>query len=505
MSKRKRILTGLMALLVFYALTAPAAAVDKVDLQPVADVAMNGHTVTWQPKLEYHQLVLTVKRPDGTVDRKIFENHNAPFYHLGEPIDGSYTYELRVIPVTPNRVRRGISETRMIQESPPVQGGFFYVHKGMLVNPKRSTEDLSAAADIVHLDDVIIDGSLCVGNDCYNGYVFGFDTIALLENNLRIFFDDTSVTGSYPRNDWRIICNDHTDGGGNYFAVEDATEVEKIFVLEAGAPSNSLYVDSQGDVGINTATPFYELHIVDGDSPCIRLEQDGSYGWTPQKWDLSGNETNFFIRDATHAFKMPFRIQPDAPTNSIYIKSNGDIGIGTGAPGYALEVERTGANAQIVAERTSGARAVLSGTSSYAFIGSMNNYALRFTANNIWRMQLNTDNSLDMASGAECTAGGDWISASSRDYKENIAQLDNKMAMEAFEKLNPVTYNYKVEPDEKTIGFIAEDVPDLVARNGRKNLSAMEIAALLTKVVQQQQETISQMKKEIETIKKKSQ
>ena len=37
---------------------------------------------------------------------------------------------------------------------------------------------------------------------------FGFDTIVLKENNLRIFFDDTSTSASFPRNDWRIIAND---------------------------------------------------------------------------------------------------------------------------------------------------------------------------------------------------------------------------------------------------------------------------------------------------------
>ncbi|NIM16807.1 MAG: hypothetical protein GTO45_32875, partial [Candidatus Aminicenantes bacterium] len=87
-----------------------------------------------------------------------------------------------------------------------------------------------------------------MGNDCYSGLAFGFDTIVLMENNLRIFFDDTSTIQNYPRNDWRIICNDSTDGGGRYFAIEDATEVSNILVLEAGAPDNSIYVDSYGDV-----------------------------------------------------------------------------------------------------------------------------------------------------------------------------------------------------------------------------------------------------------------
>ena len=38
-------------------------------------------------------------------------------------------------------------------------------------------------ADQVILDDLVVDGSICVGQDCVNGESFGFDTIRLKENN----------------------------------------------------------------------------------------------------------------------------------------------------------------------------------------------------------------------------------------------------------------------------------------------------------------------------------
>ncbi|MBC8184459.1 hypothetical protein H8E88_25470 [candidate division KSB1 bacterium] len=56
----------------------------------------------------------------------------------------------------------------------------------------------SAPPDQVILDDLIVDGSLCVGMDCVNGESFGFDTIRLKENTLRIRFIDTSSTSSFP-------------------------------------------------------------------------------------------------------------------------------------------------------------------------------------------------------------------------------------------------------------------------------------------------------------------
>lgn len=47
---------------------------------------------------------------------------------------------------------------------------------------------------------------------------------------------------------------------------------------------------------------------------------------------------------------------------------------------------------------------------------------------------------------------------------------------------------------ESYVGFIAEDVPELVATGDRQGLSAMDIVAVLTKVVQAQQQRIDELK-----------
>ena len=96
---------------------------------------------------------------------------------------------------------------------------------------------------------------------------------------------------------------------------------------------------------------------------------------------------------------------------------------------------------------------------------------------------------LEMGS-AHVTAGGVWTDASSRQYKENISNLTQEEAISALEKLNPGKFNYKFEREEEYVGFIAEDVPDLVATSDRKSLSPVDIVAVLTKVVQQQQKKL---------------
>lgn len=198
-----------------------------------------------------------------------------------------------------------------------------------------------SVADQQILDDLIVVGSLCVGQDCVNGESFGFDTQRLKENNLRIHFDDTSTSASFPSNDWRIRINDTSNGGASYFAIEDVTGGRTPFTISAGAPNNSLFVSSSGRLGLGTSNPVVELHMADGDTPTMRLEQDGSSGFQAQTWDMAGNETNFFIRDVTNGSTLPFRIRPGAATSSLDIAGSGKVGFGTSSPQTRIHAKST--------------------------------------------------------------------------------------------------------------------------------------------------------------------
>ena len=190
--------------------------------------------------------------------------------------------------------------------------------------------------------NVYIDGSLCVGFDCVFGQAFGFDTVILKENNLRVFFDDTSASGSFPSNDWGLHANDTDNGGANYFAVVDRSANRQVFRVDAGARANALYVDSQGDLGLGTSVPAVDIDVKQGNTPTLRLQQDTSSGFAAQTWDIAGNETSFFIRDATSGSTLPFRIMTGgAPSQALVIDAAGDVGIGAGTnPLAPLEIER---------------------------------------------------------------------------------------------------------------------------------------------------------------------
>jgi hypothetical protein len=68
---------------------------------------------------------------------------------------------------------------------------------------------------------------------------------------------------------------------------------------------------------------------------------------------VAGNEANFFIRDVINGSRLPFRIRPCAPSDSLFIASDGDVGLGTQSPGAKLEIDQGGDDDEILALKSS--------------------------------------------------------------------------------------------------------------------------------------------------------
>lgn len=95
-----------------------------------------------------------------------------------------------------------------------------------------------------------------------------------------------------------------------------------------------------------------------------------------------------------------------------------------------------------------------------------------------------------------------FAQTSSRTYKENIASLPVKKALELLNKLKPVTFNYKTENGkQQNIGFIAEDVPQIFSTADHKSVVLMDIIGVLTTVVQKQQKEAQDMRKQVNELK----
>ena len=194
-----------------------------------------------------------------------------------------------------------------------------------------------------------------------------------------------------------------------------------------------------GHVGINTTTPSTQLEIA-SDAASV-----GSVGFGTARRDMwydGGNDSNFWVmHTGANTGKTIFAWDDGAggEVNLLALANDGAIGIGG---------------------------------------------------------EINPSDAINHPSGAHLTMGGAWTNSSSRKNKENINPLLLDDALKTVIDLEPVSYRNKLDGQEY-VGFVAEDVPELVAEPDGESLSPMDIVAVLTKVVQHQQREIEELKAQI--------
>lgn len=473
--------TTLAALIIPLFAAAPLFVASKPALAQLpatsADYSTTG--VSWQPSVPYAWAYLRITGDNGFVHEQDFAAGSSISVSLprGSIPDGAYTYELTLSSILPGRLdgsRQG-DDGQVTGSSqspkPSVTSGTIKVVGGNIVQPvtgadRDPTSKVATAADQVIADDLIVQGSGCVGFNCIDGESFGFDTIRLKEDNLRIKFEDTSSTVGFPSTDWQLTANDSASGGANRFSIEDITAATIPFTVTGGAPSNSIFVDSSGRLGLKTATPVLELHLNDTDTPAIRLEQNSSGGYSPQTWDVAGNEANFFIRDVSGGSKLPFRIRPDAPTSSIDIAANGNVGIGTSSPQQKLEVANTSSDVVLRLSQSGGAVPSAWDIKNYRATGRLSftddatgaRIPLKLApnaANNLLRVGVVASNTVDI--NGTLTVNGTFNNLSSREFKNILELADGHSILAQISNLPLFTWSYKNSNGERHFGPVAED------------------------------------------------
>ena len=553
------------------------------DKNKFAAISTMGSSVRWDVSAAYSALTMTVSAPDGRVFRKEFKAGSSPEFMLidkqGERLpDGQYAYELRLTPVLSTVAKEALAAARGKDDDaedvratrkraalqPLVQSGTFSIVNGSVIvagaqeeggprpsskimEKSRATDSGSAVTktqqhhplliampDQVIPDDLIVQGSACVGLDCVNGEVFGFDTIRLKENNDRIQFDDTSTAAGFPTNNWQIRANSSASGGASFLAFVDQGTTGNsetgtiVFEVDAGAPANSLKVASTGKVGLRTATPVLDVHMNTSDTPAIRFEQNSGGGFTAQTWDVAGNEANFFVRDVTGGSRLPFRIRPGAPTSSIDISASGNVGLATASPSLKLEVRAAAAGLPATSGTTqtgiarlsqgSGAGVVDFGFGGAAGLGWIqstnstnlaNNFGLLLNPNggNVGIGTTAPTATLSVNGTASKPGGGSWDVFSDERLK-NIKGRFNS-GLKALMQLQPLRYEYRpnnvlgIRSEGEHVGFGAKAVqkiiPEAVTKSDQGYLLVNNDPILWTMLnaIKEQQKEIEQLKGQI--------
>ena len=246
-----------------------------------------------------------------------------------------------------------------------------------------------------------------------------------------------------------------------------------------------------GNVGIGTTSPGAKLDVV---GP-VRF-----YVTAPPKldshtyiWGESGFGANYGSYNHRWHVGNPGR-------EAVRLEASGNLGIGATNPQATLHVENATSEQVIISSTASNPGLTLraNGIRAWSF-GVDRNDSGKFVindrnANNKTRLAIDHTGNVHIGTsgaGATLRVNGQVVctggcTGSSRELKDNIVDLNTEEALDTLSQLRPTKFTYK-HNQAKAVGFIAEDVPDLVAKKGRKGLDAMDIVAVLTKVVQEQQ------------------
>lgn len=551
----------------------------------LATISSAGSSVRWEMTAPNSGVTMTISAPDGRIFRREFRRGIAPEFSLNDKLgdklpDGIYSYELRLSPELSAAAKEALAAARGKDDDPEdvraarksissdamVSSGSFSVVNGAIivagsiseggsrrvstVTPSSRNNEAAQPAgqqhhplrilkpDDVIPDDLIVQGSACVGLDCVNGEVFGFDTIRMKENNTRLQFEDTSAAG-FPLNNWQIRANSSAAGGASFLAFVDQGAAGNsetgtiLFEVDAGAPANSLKVSSNGKVGLRTATPVLDVHANTSDTPAIRLEQNNSGGFTAQTWDIAGNEANFFVRDVTGGSRLPFRIRPGAPTSSIDISASGNVGVGTASPSLSLETKSPTAGLPATSGTTQTGIARLStsagvgvvdlgfgGAAGLGWIQSTSssnlatNFGLLLNPNggNVGVGTTAPTDTLSVNGTASKPGGGSWAVFSDERLK-NIKGNFNS-GLQALMQLQPLRYEYSqrnplgLKANQEYVGFGAQAVqkviPEAVSQNenGYLQINNDPILWTMLNAIKEQQKEIEDLKAQIEQLKR---
>ena len=303
------------------------------------------------------------------------------------------------------------------------------------------------------------------------------------------------------------------------------------------APLNSLFISEVGHIGMGTnAVSNDNLTIRSDVTSCSIHLKTAQEAKRFQTYLSSIGDVSYNLSDASFNHSTPMTMQFGTPDNSLFMASTGNIGLGTSSPVATLHALTPGAStnealARFQVSDDSFGRLEFNNatTSAGNLIPRIQGIVKSTNAGLIMEGVISTDtgsnpvivyNGAKSAGGAIATrplvvyrnngtakvtvaANGNvtatsFITASSRELKDQITDLDSAKASAALRQLNPVEFVYKDDASlEPRVGFIAEDVPELVAEPERKSVPVMDVVAILTRVVKDQDRQLDEQRKQL--------
>ena len=480
----------------------------------LAEVTISPSRADWLPLVDYERLILTVAGPKDLYIRQEFEAGQTPFLGLfdskGDPLpDGTYSYELWITP-------RQKAET----SKPSRHSGYLTVRGGSFINmiPLQPKNPVSRSPLKPITAEQIIDEGTCIGPLCTTGdegeplmLKDEFTQLVLHGDVPTVYFRDDEPGGSSGDHSWVFQANE-LGTFAEYFALWDVDAYRKVLIIEGDAPEASLYMSSNGNIGLGTSTPAARLDVKASAAGLAteRLQNSSATGYSGTEYlDSAGNIDLFFGIDnaaSTTRLNSANNNPIVVLTNSVErmrITSAGDIGIGTSSPSTPLHVSRsTGATLEgIRLTNNSEARIAIENTGqSTKYIMGVNNTnpALFFISRDGGGGTiLEVNKRLDAGGVPSLNVNGsvaatNVVFSSSRDLKRDVRKLDPQSLLAQVAKLPISEWSFKDGPEQvRHIGPMAEDFhaafslsqnPETISVTDTTGVALAAIQALLQRV-----------------------
>ena len=233
-----------------------------------------------------------------------------------------------------------------------------------------------------------------------------------------------------------------------------------------------LTVQKNGNVGIGTDKPAHKLHIngevmvekwvrTKGKHGLHFEDFGGGFYMTDSSWIRTYGNKHFYHN--TGMMRTDGELMVGDRGNRFIVNSRGNMGLGISKPatkmhviGNRIRLQNPSKSSQFIDIRADGA--VLDIESSMSMY--LNNNGNKVIIKNLKK-------------------------SSSRALKDAIGTLPLSTASQILAKLNPVSYKYKSNPNDRVqYGFIAEDHPEEIAEKDKASIDPVDLIAILCKVVQ---------------------
>lgn len=364
--------------------------------------------------------------------------------------------------------------------------------------------------------------------------VYNTATAGVAPNNVTpgyYYWDGTKwlslATGN--NNDWSLTGNTGTTAGTNFLGTTDAQDIrfktnntDRLNISNASGQLQSYYA---GAAGI----------------PAYSWSGDTNTGIFQPGADILAVSTNAAERFRTSNLETvvnepsndhDFRVESDGNTHALWVDANENLtrfGTNITTSDFDNGAVYGGVTVTYVADfdkGTADGTAIGIGSVEYILDGLSETFI-----NNDFSPNANVTYDLGWTNAWKSVTAQNYYSVSDARLKTNIKKMN--YGLESILKLNPVTYNWKKEQFGKTVvpenqkqvklGFLAQEVqkvlpelvqsedwkresetnPDVYVKKQRDFLAVnyVEMVPVLVKAMQEQQEMINELKKEIEALK----